>query len=244
MAVRTFAELKAHFKASNIATAARWTDVIDTIEWIEGRLTAALAAASPVLVVADQAARLALGPTLVVGQMVKQTDDGVTYSLQVAPGDQTGQWVAVGDVKVEIHDVLDLQAQLNRRLVEDDDNTAWRLGVRQTLFGELPVLLDSGGTILVPVNGAWMSYADAAGDVTLTPDLPILFSDYTKTVSLMLYNPQLAAIRVTLPVSAFSQHIGNEFDLPSGKLAIITFMVSVTPTPQSPTVWITTKIEN
>lgn len=241
MAVSTFAKLKSHFKAPKVATVQAWTDVMDTIQHVVDLLNAALAAGSPVVVVDDEAERLALGPTLVVGQMVKQTDDGVTYSKQTDPGSETWEWVATGDVKVNLSDVFALIPALNARIVNDGDATAQRIGSAQTWYHALPKvdLVDDLGKVL-PVDpfSPQYSYATVDEDCRLEV-VPSLVEDYSgRSIQILVYNPELTDLDLTCPLGTYNQGDANRIVLPSKKLVWMTFLFITLPGDASPSVWI------
>ena len=246
MAVSTFAELKAHFKSPKVATVQAWTDVLDTIQRVIDQLNAAIAAGSPVVVVANQAARLALGPTLVIGQMVKQTDDGVTYSKQTEPGSSTLDWVATGDVKVELSDVFNLIPELNRRLINDGNDLAQRLGVAQTWYHALPnvaLVDDEGMTLPVDPFSPQYSYATVNEDCRIVV-APSELTDYSgRCVQFLTYNPELTDVALECPIGSYNQGDANLIVLPSKKLVWLTFLFVTFPGDASPSFWILHEIE-
>lgn len=241
MAVSTFAELKAHFKSPKVATVQAWTDVLDTIQRIVDQLNAALAAGAPVIVVADQTARLALGPTLVVGQMVKQTDDGVTYSKQTDPGSEVWEWVPTGDVKVNLSDVVQLIPALNARIINDGDDTAQRLGVRQTWYHALPKvdLIDDSGKVL-PLDPFSPQYSYATVDEDCRMEImPSALDDYAgRCVNLIIYNPELVDLILECPVGSLNQAEAGRMTLPSKKLVWLTCLFITYPGDLTPSLWI------
>lgn len=55
-------------------------------------------------IVADQAARLALSGT--VGDLVKQTDNGLTYFLAALPASTDSNWIPIGDTTIVASDIV------------------------------------------------------------------------------------------------------------------------------------------
>lgn len=131
MAVKTIAQLRTRFAAEGAApTQQDYVDLVDTLMNIEEQVDDILIALQPVEVVADEAARLALGPTLALYRKVKQTDNGITYVKQTGDGSNPADWVDIGDVQLVIPDVISLQDELDRRLNKiADDSTTGQLGL-------------------------------------------------------------------------------------------------------------------
>lgn len=162
MAIRSIAHLKSFFQGvpkTDRPTTSEWTDLIDTISWYYDMANAALAAASPVILVADEAALLAGGASYAVGQRIKQLDIGKTFVKQQQPGTSTGDYGEIGDTAIVISDVVGLQEQLDRRIINDaDDASNSRIGVRnlftnvigdwQMLGGPVEIQPDAAGPAL------------------------------------------------------------------------------------------------
>lgn len=128
MPVRTYDELKKYFLTGNKPSQIWWNNFFDTLALVEKRAQDAYAVNGPVIVVANQAARLLIGPALSIGRQVKQSDNGVTYSKQVETGDDVADWVAIGDTDIQISDVNTLQTEIDNRINKaGSDFTAFNL---------------------------------------------------------------------------------------------------------------------
>ena len=121
--------IKALFLPGNKPSQTAWNNFFDFMASIEAEIGAAYAMLiQPVNVVADEAARLAVGPATHIGWRVKQLDNGITYIKQVEDGTLDAHWEAIGDTYITIPDVDGAQAALDEKLVNDaDDSTDYRL---------------------------------------------------------------------------------------------------------------------
>jgi len=165
MAIRSIAHLKSYFQGipkTDNPTAGEWTDLIDTIGWYYDMVNAAVAASSPVIIVANEAELLTNGETYAVGRRIKQTDIGKTWVKQQQPGTSLGDYGEIGDTAIVISDVLGLQIQLDRRIVNDgDDASTARLGVRNTFTSVIGTWQMLGGPeeIQADPTGPALNYA-------------------------------------------------------------------------------------
>lgn len=202
MAIRTIAHLKSYFQGvpkTDKPTAAEWTDLIDTISWYYDMANAAQAAASAVIIVADEAALLAGGPTYAIGQRIKQDDIGKTWVKQQQPGTSLADYGEIGDTAIVVSDVIGLQQELDRRLFNDvDDRTSERLGIRNTFtttIGQWMMLSSSPTQIQITPNDPALNYTTAA--VTEDFELRVLGSfqeNEMRSVTGFIYNSSLTDI--------------------------------------------------
>jgi hypothetical protein len=232
MAIRTIAELKSYFQGVPVTdrpSAQNFTDLFDTLQWYEDMANAALAAASPVIIVPDQATLLANGPTYMVGQRVKHTDLGLTWVKQQQTGAVIGDWAPIGDTAITIPDVLNLQTELNNRFTRDlaGEVCVGRLGVRnisQPQIGTWQMLGTSPTEIQVDPWGPSFNY----GAVALTEDAIFSVMAFTpgyigNSVTGFLYNASAAPIDVNLGSGMLGTNGSWPVNLGVGKWVSVTF---------------------
>lgn len=229
MAIRSIAHLKSFFQAvptNDRPGSTEFGDFFDTLTWFNDMSTAAAAAASPVMIVADQAARLALGPSISAGQRVKQTDNGITYIKQISPGSNVGDWEAIGDTAITIPDVVGCAAALALKLRGDtDDQATDRLGVRNLQLdplGDWPVTLGGTNYITADPEGQGLNYAEAPGHFTLALVVPS-GTVAGRSVTGLIYNPQVGAVNATLGAGMIGTNGVWPISLPAGKYMYVTF---------------------
>lgn len=160
MAVKTIAQIRARFEGDDKPTPQDFIDLIDTLQNIRDLADQAIATAQPVTVVADQAARLAIGAATTIGQRVKQTDNGLTYVKQQEPGTNNGDWASIGDALVTIGDVSGLSAELNRRLsLVIDNETSGRLGAKNFYVANTGINLTGLDVVTIAIPGEGFAWA-------------------------------------------------------------------------------------
>jgi hypothetical protein len=232
MAIRTIAELKSYFQGVPVTdrpSAQNFTDLFDTLQWYEDMANAALAAASPVIIVPDQATMLANGPTYAVGQRVKHTDEGLTWVKQQQTGSVIGDWAPIGDSAITIPDVLNLQTELDKRFTRDvfGETCLGRLGVRnisQPQIGMWNMLGTSPTEVFADPWGPSFSYGAAA----LTEDAILKWQTLTvgsfigHSVTGFLYNNSIVPINVSLDAGMLGTNGSWPVNLGAGKWMSVT----------------------
>lgn len=210
MAIRTIAELKSYFQGAypgpDRTTAQQFTDLFDSLQWFDDMANAALAAASPVILVPNQATMFLNGPVYKVGQRIKTLDDGLTWVKQNQPGTVIGDYAPIGDTAITIPDVNGLQDALDARMTRDqvdDEVCVGRLGVRNTAastIGTWPLTGGAPADLLMDPFGPTLNYAGAA----LTTDTNLIWGTVTpgdpngRSVTGFMYNGAISPIEVRL----------------------------------------------
>ncbi|MGL4910251.1 MAG: hypothetical protein ACRC4J_03585 [Cetobacterium sp.] len=109
LAGATLADIRTALGLGTAATASTGTSsgnvpVLDA----NGQLAAAVIPAiaiSSIQVVADQAARLAL-TNVEVGDIAKQTDNGLSYILSALPAATNANWISIGDTSIDAGEII------------------------------------------------------------------------------------------------------------------------------------------
>ncbi len=234
MAIRTIAELKSYFQGAypgpDRTSAQQFTDLFDSLQWYEDMANAALAAASPVIIVPDQATMLATGASYKVGQRVKHTDEGLTWVKQQQTGTLIGDWAPIGDTAIEISDVIGLQDALDARFTRDlptPETCVGRLGAMNLStpqIGNWMMLGTSPTEVFADPHGYPLNYGVAA----LTEDAILRWSTITpgpvagKSVTGFLYNASLVAIDVSIDAAMLGTNGSWPVNLGSGKWMAVT----------------------
>lgn len=221
MAVKTVATLRTRFEGLDKPTQQDWTDLIDTMQSILETAQVAINTAQPVVVVADQAARLAAGPATQLGQRVKQSDNGLTYVKQQETGSLAGDWVSIGDSVIEIADVTGLQSALDSKLINyDDDITTGPIRARNVRLENVSVNLTGPGFLTTPIPGNGWEYAFR--DQNFVFDLFLTGTPEGHSITVGVKNIAVAPIDCSLGSSFIV--FGQPFPvtIPAGKWLVVT----------------------
>lgn len=223
MPVKTLSALRARFEDGDRPTPQDFIDLIDTLGSISDLAAVAITTAAPVLVVADQTARLAAGPGVDVGQRVKQTNTGSTYVKQQDDGTDPGDWEEIGDSIIQIAEVTGLQDELDRRILNNtDDATTGSIGAvnyhtpNWSINLTDPVNVD----VVFPNNAIEFAYRDSNLDISLTDSG--LLDIYGQNQTLIIKNTSGSTITVDLVDDAVVFNGEFPISLPSGKMMTLT----------------------
>lgn len=221
MAIKTIAALRAKFEGDDRPTEQDYKDLIDTIESIEQAAITSLSSAEPVEVVADEAARLALGPSLDAGRRVKQTDNGITYVKQVETGSLVGDWVAIGDAAIEIADVSGLQAALDQYLIKSaSDTSTGKLGAQSFYLNEISLNNTTPAVnVFMPLYGFEYAFRSADFEIQVTEFTPPVDG---ASCTVAIKNTSGGPITATLDVGVIPMNGTFPAILSAGKWMVIT----------------------
>lgn len=213
MPVRTAEELKKYFLAGNKPSQLWWNNFFDSLALLEAKAEEAYRVNGPIIWVADQAARLLIGPRVSIGRMVKQTDTGRTYVKQQQTGANVGDWEDIGDSQIVISDVENLPDELASRLRNDaNDSTSGVLGATnfwntQDTAALAPVT-DLGSTVRVDMliaSGPHFSYAEVEKDFTIHANLSGGNPSVGITQTLIVRNTSASPVQFNRPAGSSTQ---------------------------------------
>jgi hypothetical protein len=125
-------------------------------------------AITSIQVVADQAARLALA-NVEVGDVAKQTDNGLSYILSALPASTNSNWITIGDTTINAGDIVSGTIAA-ARLGSGTANSTTVLygdGVYRTPAGLFPWTSVSGTTQALAVNNGYISTDASLATFTL-----------------------------------------------------------------------------
>lgn len=125
-------------------------------------------AISSIQVVANQAARLTLS-NVEVGDVAKQTDNGLSYILQALPASTDANWVAIGDTTIVASDIVSGTIATDRLGSGTANNSSYLRGDQTWAalpFTPLPFTNVTGTTQTMAANNGYR--ANNAGLVTLS----------------------------------------------------------------------------
>lgn len=206
MPLKTPSELKTFFAVKEKPSQVKWNHFFDSLNLVREKAEEAYAVNGPLIWVADEPARLLIGPMIYVGRMVKQIDNGITYVKQQAPGNAPGDWTEIGDTSIVISDVQDLPTELSYLLRKDVTNetigTLYAATFVQDQAMETVVPVDLGGYERIDMpfgTGPAFLFAECSKDFTIGlltagPD-PYLGMPQT----LLVRNSGVSALQFTLP---------------------------------------------
>lgn len=224
MAVKTIAQIRARFEGNDKPTHQDFIDLIDTLENIRDLSNQAIATATPVTIVADQAARLALLGAIVVGARVKQTDNGLTYVKQQENGSLDAHWVSVGDSVIELDDVISLDSELNRKLTRLEANeTTGRLGAKNFYVANPAINLTGADVVTLPIPGDGFSWAfrDQDFEIEVAP-FGTYPPDSGSSVTCAIKNTSGGLINVTVQPGIIVNGTDFPITLDAGKWMMVT----------------------
>lgn len=207
MPVKPPATLKKFFPEKEKPSQIKWNHFFDSLYLVQLKAEEAYAVNGPIIWVADMAERLLIGPSVFVGRMVKQSDNGRTYVKQTPPGDNPANWEDIGDSAIVISDVQDLQTELDALIRKDISNSTSGILSAYSFSQSEPttviVPLDLGGSELVTIPFETVGPAAYAG---ITKDFTI---DATNSltgfpwegmpVTLILRNDTVSAVQFNQP---------------------------------------------
>lgn len=152
---------------ANTGTAAGEIPVLDVSGKIATSIIPAISLTS-IQVVANQAARVAL-VNVEVGDLAKQTDNGLTYILSATPASTDANWIPIGDTTIVASDITSGTIATARLGSGTASSTTWLRGDQtwQPLpFTPIPATNVTGTTQALAINNRY--YANNAALVTLT----------------------------------------------------------------------------
>jgi len=209
MPVKTPFELKKFFTAKEKPSQIKWNHFFDSLNLVREKAEEAYAVNGPLIWVANETARLNIGPMIYVGRMVKQQDTGRTYVKQVNPGNNPADWVDIGDTDILISDVNGLQDELDYLLRKDITNAtsgvlyAYNFYQQQAMQTVVPT--DLGGSEVVTMlmgTGPAFLFTECTKDFTLNLNTagPDPWMGMPQT--LIVRNSSVSAIQFNLPVGS------------------------------------------
>lgn len=212
MPVKTPSELKKFFTVKEKPSQVKWNHFFDSMNLIREKAEEAYAVNGPLIWVPNETARLAIGPFIYVGRMVKQQDTGRTYVKQVNPGSNPADWTDIGDTNIVIADVNGLTDELGYLLRKDVTNSTsgvlYAYNFYQTQAMETVIPIDLGGSELVTMpfgTGPALLFAECTKDFTLLLNTagPEPWMGMPQTV--VVRNSSVSAIQFTLPVGSSTE---------------------------------------